>query len=372
MIRKTFLSPSFLFLMVHSVLLDRIAIAYVVPVSTPTIRPFPAGKTTMSVSGQRFRRSSTFGFKSTPDSGMTNFPISTQTSTTLQALSLHSISGSIVAKAASSILPACLGLWKIGYGISYAYGGTMLLSAMLSFLHITSASPATLSSPALKLALFHAITLFFYGARLIIFLLKREITLPVEIHQMKRKDASFKERLKRLPVIFGCATLYYLLSSPLRITTSLALGGFESTIHATKDSSVLLILSLLGFVFAAWGDSYKSNMKAKAANLGITGDCLITTGPYLYFRHPNYTGEMFGWTFGLIAMLRLVRPSAGLPMSIITWLAASVLGWIGIMYVLAVEATAGLERKQKKKYGGTEKYDLWMKNSWSGPMLPIK
>jgi hypothetical protein len=51
------------------------------------------------------------------------------------------------------------------------------------------------------------------------------------------------------------------------------------------------------------------------------------------------------------------------------WLLASALGWVGIMGVLAGEATAGLEKKQQAKYGGTPEYEAWLKGSWAGPML---
>ena len=51
------------------------------------------------------------------------------------------------------------------------------------------------------------------------------------------------------------------------------------------------------------------------------------------------------------------------------WLLASAFGWIGILFVLAGEATAGLEKKQKEKYGGTPEYEAWIKGSWAGPML---
>lgn len=51
------------------------------------------------------------------------------------------------------------------------------------------------------------------------------------------------------------------------------------------------------------------------------------------------------------------------------WLALAIVGWLGILGVLAGEATGGLERKQEEKYGGTPEYEAWIRKSWSGPML---
>ena len=44
---------------------------------------------------------------------------------------------------------------------------------------------------------------------------------------------------------------------------------------------------------------------------------------------------------------------------------------MGILFVLAGEATAGLEKKQKEKYGGDPKYEAWVKGSWAGPMIAM-
>ena len=50
------------------------------------------------------------------------------------------------------------------------------------------------------------------------------------------------------------------------------------------------------------------------------------------------------------------------------WVAASLFGWVGIFFVLAGEAAAGLEKKQREKYGGTPEYEAWIKTSWAGPV----
>ena len=57
--------------------------------------------------------------------------------------------------------------------------------------------------------------------------------------------------------------------------------------------------------------------------------------------------------------------------SVLPWLIGSAVGWVGILFVLAGEAAAGLEKKQKAKYGGTPKYEEWVQGSWAGPVIAM-
>ena len=68
---------------------------------------------------------------------------------------------------AACVLPTCLGFWKNGYAVSYSYGGAMVACGALTLPHTTGLAAA------------HAAAFIFYGARLILFLLYREICLPV-------------------------------------------------------------------------------------------------------------------------------------------------------------------------------------------------
>ena len=49
----------------------------------------------------------------------------------------------------------------------------------------------------------------------------------------------------------------------------------------------------------------------------------------------------------------------------------SVLGCVGIVFVLAMAAT-GLEKRQKERYGSSPAYQKWVKSTVSGPVLPPK
>ena len=262
---------------------------------------------------------------------------------------------SINTLAAASVLPTLLGLWRTGYAVSYAYGGAV-------------AACAALTLPALSgIARWHALALIFYGVRLNAHLFYRECALPREISGMKAKDATLAERLKRAPVILGCSLLYFLLAAPLRVTATAAASS-------SKPLQAAVACAFLGFAVAALGDLQKLVTKT------IKGkDHLVTGGLYKWLRHPNYTGEVFGWSASFAAALIAGAAAAGggvlaSARTLLTnpWIGASALGWLGIMFVLAGEASVGLEKKQKAKYGGQPEYEAWLKGSWAGPVFDPK
>ena len=118
----------------------------------------------------------------------------------------------------------------------------------------------------------------------------------------------------------------------------------------------------------------------RTAYRGTPGkDHLVTGGLYKWLRHPNYTGEVFGWSASFAAALIAgAAAAAGGVLATTTtlltnpWIGASALGWLGIMFVLAGEASVGLEKKQKAKYGGQPEYEAWLKGSWAGPVFDPK
>jgi steroid 5-alpha reductase family enzyme len=276
----------------------------------------------------------------------------TASGTSLQAVAAAAALPGLGSFAAAAFLSSCSGLWRTGYAVSYGYGGVMLSSGLIQLF----AAAGKTSRAALPLQL-HAALYVLYGVRLCWFLLHREIALPVEIHQMKRRDAAFSERLKRLPVITGCSVLFFCMAAaPMRI---LALTNPSGNALTTAT----LAVGFLGFSLAAVGDWYKCKIKARDGP-----DTLVTSGPFRYFRHPNYTGEMILWT--CVCLLMPLVSVGGNIRRTIPWLLSSFVGWAGMVFpVLIGEATVGLEQKQKEKYGGTPEYEEWIKSSWSGPML---
>jgi len=240
----------------------------------------------------------------------------------------------------------------------------MFASGVLQLMATTVRGP---SSSAIVTA--HASLYIFYGARLCLFLLKRGLGTMTTA-----KDATWTERLKRLPLILGCAFLYFcMVAAPLRISAHTAATGalmeFAPESISSFPKMATVAVGFGGFLLAAIGDWYKSRVKARDGP-----DKLVTTGPFRYLRHPNYTGEMIGWTCAclILPILQTVSYSQMAPTirPYLPWLVSSIVGWSGICFaVLAGEATGGLEKKQKEKYGETPEYKKWIQSSWSGPML---
>ena len=313
---------------------------------------------------------------------------------------------SVAAVAAACTLPTCLGFWKTGYAVSYGYGGAMLASAALAY-------PATGG-----LARAHALALAFYGARLNCHLLYRELCLPEAINQMKKRPASLTERLKRAPLVMSCAFLYWCMVAPqpcgVECTNprgprggqrSSPLGGVLSLLsyealslslsyvwffsytrklcclaHTTINrrlrvthasglafggpAGAAVAVAFAGFGLAALGDTWKSIVKARDG-----ANALVVGGPFRYLRHPNYTGELIGWTASFVAALVAAASTPGGLVKHSAWLAISALGTTGIYFVLAGEAAPGLEKKQRAKYGGRDDYERWVAKTWAGPQL---
>ncbi|GMH91116.1 hypothetical protein TrVE_jg5047 [Triparma verrucosa] len=247
---------------------------------------------------------------------------------------------------AASALPTCLGFWKTGYAVSYGYGGAVAAAALLY------PSAGCLSN-------LHKIALVFYGLRLNAFLLYRNVFLPEDVHQMKQKPATLKERAKRLPIILSCSFLYFCLVAPLRVTH---LANTPMT-GAVKYS---VIASLFGFAFGAFGDFWKQVVKATKGK-----DALVTSGPFALLRHPNYTGELFGWFASFLTAVLAVAKTGDFKANAL-WLSFSAVGMAGIYFVLAGEAAPGLEKKHQSKYGSSPEYQAWCKRSWAGPMLKVQ
>ena len=318
------------------------------------------------------------------------------------------------------LLPTLLGYYKSEYGVSYGYGTSMAASSYLilssianaaglpllpglknlaSFAQFQPAGIVTLLSTTLSnlqsllpasLPAFHAFALFFYGTRLDMFLLYRELFLArframrERIEERAKKQGS---RWKRTPFLLSCAFLYFCMMSPLLITSqvcdgmSMACGprlGLGGRIISILELSLRfsVVMALLGFLLGAFGDLNKTVGKALQGE-----DALITGGIFRFFRHPNYTGEVIGWVSSCLAGFLAVLWKAvsigssggniALWKSMAPYLLLSLLGATGISFVL-MTATTGLEFRQNEKYGDTDEYQKWVKKSWVGFKLVPK
>lgn len=273
---------------------------------------------------------------------------------------------------ATCLGPTLLGLWRSEYGVSYGYGSAVALSAYL------------LWRDAAGLAAVHLFCLVLYGVRLNLFLLWRELCIP-RFREMRNRieERAVQQggRLNRLPFIVTCALLYLGLVAPGVLV-------FKASVRGAQFGSgfrLALLGMYVGWGVAAFGDLYKSVVKAKEGK-----DAIVTGGPYALLRHPNYTGEQLLWSANFVAGLlaaATLHPVArsrhtkhllqGLhgfhvlqsPKAILlTWLPLSALGLLGIIFVL-MQATAGLEKRQREKYGEEEKYRSWFRKTWPGLAL---
>ena len=268
--------------------------------------------------------------------------------------------------ALACLIPTLLGYYKSEYGVSYAYGTAVATVAYL----ILRALPVSSVLPVpTAIAACHASAVFFYGIRLNLFLMYREIFVPRFAKMRERiEERTIKRgsRLARTPFILSCAVLYGCMTAPLLVMEKIY-GNAPLLINGEDWPHLALLVSSVftwfGFLLGAIGDLQKSYSKARNGD-----DHLVTGGVFSLFRHPNYTGEAIGWTANCAAAFVAVL-SAG--SGWLHWkkyspyLAASIFGCLGICTVLSA-ATVNLEQRQKDQYGDTEEYRAWMRGSWGG------
>ena len=182
--------------------------------------------------------------------------------------------------------------------------------------------------------------------------------------KIEERAESSGSRLSRTPFVLSCAYLYYGLCEPLYLSALMATKSFGNLDLVFKG---LVATTWLGFLVAALGDFTKSFIKARKGE-----DHLVTGGIFRFLRHPNYTGEMIGWTSsglaGLVSFISLNQLTQYQPWFYLT---STAMGVAGINFVLLL-ATRNLERRQAETYGGQEAYRNWISKSWAGFALGEK
>jgi protein-S-isoprenylcysteine O-methyltransferase Ste14 len=215
-----------------------------------------------------------------------------------------------------------------------------------------------------------AAALVFYGLRLNMFLFARNrISSRMQEFQKKIEERAQQRgnRLARFPFVLSCGLLYYGLVAPVLLTSKLSSRDAVPAV-ATTVLKALVGLQWFGYIMGAIADFTKSYVKESEKD----GKFLVTSGIFSILRHPNFTGEIIAWTAnslcGTVAAAYLLQNK--LSASVVSSLGLTILGWVGIVFVL-LRATANLEERQKKEYGATDKYKKWVEGSWSGWMLPV-
>lgn len=275
----------------------------------------------------------------------------------------------------SSIIPPFLGFYKSEWTVSLGYGIAIAWTAAIlgGWNPTTGILPTVVASSSSGLTRLHAAPLCFYGIRLSIFLIIRNIisTRIQEMNQRIEDRAQMKGNrwTTRLPFILSCGLLYYGLSIPLWFTKKLS-TTITTPLTGWKYSLMMSLIAIqwLGFGMAALGDFTKTYVKIQEKDEKF----LVTSGIFSWIRHPNYTGEIIGWTgnavTGLVAwglnMLFFQKDGLFSPTAL-TNVGLLSLGWVGILFVL-LRATSTLETRQGKDYGDLSKYQSWIATSWGG------
>jgi len=179
--------------------------------------------------------------------------------------------------------------------------------------------------------------------------------------RIEERAQSQGNRLARTPFVLSVAYLYYALCAPVYLTAASLTAIAPPVIRLVQKT--LVGITWFGFLLAAVGDFTKTALKLKEGETH-----LVTSGVFRFFRHPNYTGEVIGWSSsalaGILAFCFVSKSGQ-------QWfeLASTVIGAAGIDFVL-MAATRNLERRQKESYGDQEEYSAWLKRSWIGFALP--
>lgn len=289
-------------------------------------------------------------------------PTSLVTTTSSSQLNTIAMPIQIPIEVATCLLPTCGGYWSREFGVSFAYGAATSLTAGLILKNQILAT-----STGWNWAAWHGAAIVFYGVRLSVFLLYRQMKSK-RIQEMQKRIEERAEstgsRLARTPFVLSCAYLYYGLCAPLYLTSAImsqSLGKLQWTFKG------LVGLTWLGFSVAALGDLHKSFVKGRKGE-----NHLVTGGIFSVLRHPNYTGEMIGWTSsGLAGALAFLTMKEFTQVKPWFYLGSTALGVSGILFVLLL-ATRNLERKQKKAYGEQDAYQKWISTSWGGWQLAEK
>jgi steroid 5-alpha reductase family enzyme len=301
---------------------------------------------------------------STPPSAVLSCsPCSSSKKTTSSQLNLMlNPASTTAAVAAASILPAFLGYYKSEWGVSYGYGIGVAASAAILLLQQSSSRlrPDLLFS-------WHAAALVLYGVRLCVFLAIRTRLSAQQREfqaQIEERAKSRGSRLSRTPFLVSCGLLYYGLVSPVLLMSKVSdiTGVSQSMSNIWK---ILTGMTYLGFAIAALGDLTKTWVKVRENDEKF----LVTSGIFKLLRHPNYTGEIIGWTangaIGILGTALILRQKAASIPFIVAHGFLTLVGALGINFVL-LRATQNLEKRQKEMYGESEKYSKWVQNSWSG------
>lgn len=243
-----------------------------------------------------------------------------------------------------ALVVCSVGFFNFVYFMSVGYGFAIAgLGISLMILYSGNLTLGTILGGVLFLT---------YGCRLSGFLLLREFknkNYKKVLSDATQSDGSMPIFVKVMIWIF-CAILYVLQALPLAYRLD----------HKAGDSWILwlgLILSLFGLILESAADISKSKQKR------VRSDMVATQGLYRFTRCSNYCGEILFWTGVFVGALNTLQGP-------VEWV-LSILGYVGIVYVM-ISGAKRLEKKQNKRYGESQEYrDYVAKTPILIPFLPI-
>jgi len=255
-----------------------------------------------------------------------------------------------------------LTLYRQAYSFSVGYGLSVFAMAVSCFAIFRPPVPTCIAELYLMNSANPSFLLVsaaaFYGLRLGLFLLFRELTVPSKAKALREMDKT--PRLKRVILSASVSLFYalmtgpimYALRSPAAVGNKVAFGGAALAWFGVKLEALTDLQKWL-FNRGVSGNEEEGGKKVFAGPTGWA---------FSVVRHPNYLGEVLFWTGIFVGG----TPSYG--RNYIAWI-GSVLGISGV-WALMLGATKRLEAKQSEAYKGQEKYDNWTQKS-KYPLIPF-
>ena len=243
-----------------------------------------------------------------------------------------------------SVSISTLGFYKFIYFITISYG--LSIATIGVFLLYKTNINLTLVEIILS------ILYIFYGLRLALFLLIREVKNKSYKQKMSNEIniGNHMRFLYKIIIWLSVALLYACQASPLTFRT----------ISNVKDDNLVyvsIIIMIFGLLLEIKADREKGTAKK------INPKRFVDTGLYKIVRCPNYLGEVIFWTGNLIGGFKIYEGG-------FQWFIA-IFGYILIIYIM-FSGSRRLEIRQNKSYGKDPMYQKYVKNTpILIPFLPL-
>lgn len=248
-----------------------------------------------------------------------------------------------------ALIVSAVGFIRVVYFISVGYAFSIVAMAVATMIllrqNLTGASAL------------HNLLLAFWGLRLGIFLLRRELqpaygTELAATHQRTRGMPWSRKAI----IWVGVSLLYVLMFSP-SLFSSMAPTAVVSAPLTGLVQWLGLAIMVAALVLESLADRQKSAFKAQFPRQ------FCDTGLYKWVRCPNYLGEILFWLGNWVAALIFYT-------TVFRW-AASLIGLICIVLIM-LGSTKRLEAQQNERYGNRPEYQTYVRTvPILIPLIPV-